>query len=35
MGGIAQNLFSKQKAGSLPIYALGEKNGQVLINLGV
>jgi nitrite reductase/ring-hydroxylating ferredoxin subunit len=34
MGGIAQNIFSKQKAGSLPIYALGEKNGQVLINLG-
>lgn len=34
MAGIAQNIFSKQKAGSLPIYALGEKNGQVLINLG-
>ena len=34
MGGLAKNIFSKQKVGSLPIYALGEKNGKVLINLG-
>jgi nitrite reductase/ring-hydroxylating ferredoxin subunit len=34
LSGIARNLFSKQKEDPLPVYALGEKNGQVMINLG-
>jgi len=33
-GGIVVNLFSKESDKKpLPIYDLGEKNGQVLINL--
>eukprot|EP00545_Synedropsis_sp_CCMP1620_P008205 CAMPEP_0119005714 /NCGR_PEP_ID=MMETSP1176-20130426/1887_1 /TAXON_ID=265551 /ORGANISM="Synedropsis recta cf, Strain CCMP1620" /LENGTH=205 /DNA_ID=CAMNT_0006957555 /DNA_START=152 /DNA_END=769 /DNA_ORIENTATION=+ len=34
MGGLVKGLFSKQDEKSLPVYALGEKNGKVLINLG-
>jgi nitrite reductase/ring-hydroxylating ferredoxin subunit len=34
VGGLVKGLFSKQDQKSLPVYALGEKNGQVLINLG-
>ena len=33
MGGIVKGLFSAQEKAPLPIYDLGEKNGQVLINL--
>lgn len=34
MSGMVKNLFSATEETPLPIYALGEKNGQVLINLG-
>ena len=33
LGGVVSGLFAAQKSVPLPIYALGEKNGQVLINL--
>ena len=34
LGGITKALFSAKSAESLPVYALGEKDGKVLINLG-
>jgi hypothetical protein len=34
MSGIVKGLFSKSEVPPLPVYALGEKNGKVLINLG-
>lgn len=33
-GGITKALFSAQSSEALPVYALGEKDGKVLINLG-
>ena len=32
-GGMVKGLFSKKESASLPVYALGEKNGKVVINL--
>eukprot|EP00546_Thalassionema_frauenfeldii_P011451 CAMPEP_0178922388 /NCGR_PEP_ID=MMETSP0786-20121207/16123_1 /TAXON_ID=186022 /ORGANISM="Thalassionema frauenfeldii, Strain CCMP 1798" /LENGTH=177 /DNA_ID=CAMNT_0020596741 /DNA_START=144 /DNA_END=677 /DNA_ORIENTATION=- len=34
LGGMMKGLFSKGESKPLPIYALGEKNGQVFINKG-
>jgi len=34
MGGLMKGIFSKTEDDPIPVYALGEKNGKVVINLG-